>query len=134
MAAWKNWSGSVSAAPSAVARPRPVAELQALIAGADRVRVTGAGHSFMPLCATDGLLLHLADMEGEITVCDDGLSAWVPAGWPIHRLTPELWKRGLSLANQGDIDKQAMAGALSTGTHGTGVTLGSISTQALARP
>ncbi len=132
MAAWKNWSGSVSAAPSAVARPRTVAELQALIAGADRVRVTGAGHSFMPLCATDGLLLHLADMEGEITVCDDGLSAWVPAGWPIHRLTPELWKRGLSLANQGDIDKQAMAGALSTGTHGTGVTLGSISTQALA--
>ena len=132
MTTWRNWSGSVTARPSAIERPKTLAELQALVAGADRVRVTGAGHSFMPLCETDGLLLHLADMQGEIEVCDDGVSAWVPAGWPIHRLTPELWKRGLSLTNQGDIDRQAMAGALSTGTHGTGVTLGSISTQALA--
>ncbi len=86
----------------------------------------------MPLCETDGLLLCLEDMQGEIAVCDDGLSAWVPAGWPIHRLTPALWELGLSMANQGDIDRQSIAGALSTGTHGTGVTLGSISTQALA--
>lgn len=132
MAAWRNWSGSVTAQPAAIERPRTLVELQALVAGAERVRVTGAGHSFMPLCETDGLLLHLADMEGEIMVCDDGVSAWVPAGWPIERLTPALWERGLSLANQGDIDKQAIAGALATGTHGTGLTLGSISTQALA--
>jgi len=132
MTTWRNWSGSVTGQPAAVERPRTLAELQSLVAAAERVRVTGAGHSFMPLCETDGLLLHLADMEGEISVCDDGVSAWVPAGWPIHRLTPALWERGLSLANQGDIDKQAMAGALSTGTHGTGLALGSISTQALA--
>ena len=129
---WRNWSGSVVAEPAAVESPRTSDELRALVAGAGQVRVTGAGHSFMPLCETGGLLLRLTDMEGEIEVCDDGLSAWVPAGWPIHRLTEALWERGLSLANQGDIDKQAMAGALSTGTHGTGVTLGSISTQALA--
>ncbi|MDB5481621.1 MAG: FAD-linked oxidoreductase [Caulobacteraceae bacterium] len=132
MAGWRNWSGSVTAQPAAIERPRTLVELQALVAGAGRVRVTGAGHSFMPLCETDGLLLNLSDMEGEITVCDDGGSAWVPGGWPIERLTPALWARGLSLANQGDIDKQAIAGALSTGTHGTGVTLGSISTQATA--
>ncbi len=132
MARWRNWSGSVTAEPRAVESPRTTDELRALVAGARRVRVTGAGHSFMPLCETDDLLLRLDRMEGEIEVCDDGVSAWVPAGWPIHRLTPELWRRGFSLANQGDIDKQAMAGALSTGTHGTGVTLGSISTQALA--
>jgi FAD-linked oxidoreductase len=132
MAAWRNWSGSVTAAPAAIERPRTLAELQALVARAERVRVTGAGHSFMPLCETDGLLLNLSGIEGEITVGDDGVSAWVPAGWPIHRLTPALWERGLSLANQGDIDKQSIAGALSTGTHGTGAALGSISTQALA--
>jgi FAD-linked oxidoreductase len=132
MAVWRNWSGSVTSHPSAVASPRTRDQLRALVADATRVRVTGAGHSFMPLCETSGLLLNLADMAGEISVCDDGVSAWVPAGWPIHRLTPELWTRGFSLANQGDIDRQAMAGALSTGTHGTGVALGSISTQALA--
>jgi FAD-linked oxidoreductase len=132
MAAWRNWSGSVTAQPASIERPRTLGDLQTLVADATRVRVTGAGHSFMPLCETDGVLLHLAGLEGEIAVCDDGLSAWVPAGWPIHRLTAALWERGLSLANQGDIDKQAIAGALATGTHGTGAALGSISTQAAA--
>jgi FAD-linked oxidoreductase len=132
MADWRNWSGSVTATPAAIEAPRTLDHLRTLVAGARQVRVTGAGHSFMPLCATDGLLLHLDEMEGGIEVCDDGRSAWVPAGWPIHRLTRELWPLGFSLANQGDIDKQAIAGALSTGTHGTGASLGSIATQALA--
>jgi FAD-linked oxidoreductase len=130
MASWRNWSGSVTAEPAALARPRTVSELQALVAAAARVRVAGAGHSFMPLCETDGLLLELGDLEGAIEVSEDQATAWVPAGWPIHRLTAALWSKGLSLFNQGDIDKQAIAGALATGTHGTGASLGSISTQA----
>lgn len=85
----------------------------------------------MPLCETDGVLLSLGDLEGAIVVAPDRLSAWVPAGWPIHRLTAALWEEGLSLINQGDIDKQALAGAVATGTHGTGAALGSISTQAV---
>ena len=128
MAEWRNWSGSVVATPDRIAKPREMAELQRLVAEASRVRVAGAGHSFMPLCATDGLLLDLTDLEGEIEVCADGSGVWVPAGWPIHKLTPALWERGYSLTNQGDIDKQAIAGAIATGTHGTGRTLGSIST------
>jgi FAD-linked oxidoreductase len=132
MAHWRNWSGSVSASPQAVERPRTLGELQALVAGASRVRVAGAGHSFMPLCETDGLLLSLEDMQGAIEVSADRTCAWVPAGWPIHRLTKALWAAGASLANQGDIDRQAIAGALATGTHGTGRTLGALSTQASA--
>ncbi|MBV8594324.1 MAG: FAD-binding protein [Caulobacteraceae bacterium] len=132
MANWRNWSGSVDAAPARIARPTSADELRTLVAGAAEVRVTGAGHSFMPLCATDGLLLSLEEMAGDIEVCADGASAWVPGGWPIHRLGERLWAAGMSLVNQGDIDRQAIAGALSTGTHGTGRDLGSISTQALA--
>jgi len=132
MARWRNWSGSVVADPARVARPRTEAELSALIAGADQVRMVGAGHSFTPLCATDGALVSLADMEGELKVAPDRASVWTPAGWTIGRLTQALWDHGLSLANQGDINKQAIAGALATGTHGTGAALGSLSTQALA--
>jgi FAD-linked oxidoreductase len=132
MAQWRNWSGSVVAAPAELAAPRSMAELRALVAQADRVRVAGAGHSFMPLCETDGVLICLNDLEGELEVAADRQSVWTPAGWPIARLTAALWEEGLSLANQGDIDKQAIAGALATGTHGTGRTLGSLSTLALA--
>ena len=132
MAEWRNWSGSVVAAPAELAAPRSMAELSALVARADRVRVAGAGQSFMPLCETDGVLVFLADMEGDLEVAADRQSVWTPAGWPIARLTEALWAEGLSLANQGDIDKQAIAGALATGTHGTGRTLGSLSTLAQA--
>jgi FAD/FMN-containing dehydrogenase len=131
MPEWRNWSGSVVAEPTRLASPRTLAELQEIVRTSSEVRVTGAGHSFTPLCATTGTLLSLTDLEGEIEICPDGASAWVPAGWPIHRLTQALWTRGFSLANQGDIDRQAIAGALATGTHGTGATLGSLSTQAL---
>jgi FAD-linked oxidoreductase len=92
------------------------------------VRVAGAGHSFMPLCETDGVLISLADMEGALEVAPDRSSVWVPAGLPIGQLAAALWAEGLSLANQGDIDKQAIAGALATATHGTGRTLGALST------
>ncbi|MGH6972977.1 MAG: D-arabinono-1,4-lactone oxidase, partial [Caulobacteraceae bacterium] len=55
---------------------------------------------------------------------------WTPAGWPIGKLTEALWAKGFSMVNQGDIDKQAIAGAVSTATHGTGRTLGSLATAA----
>jgi FAD-linked oxidoreductase len=132
MAQWRNWSGSVEGKPERIATPRDEAELAALVAGARRVRVAGSGHSFMPLCETDGLLLSLLEMAGGIEVAADRASAWVPAGTPIGALTQKLWDEGLSLANQGDIDKQAIAGALATATHGTGRTLGALSTFAQA--
>ena len=130
MAEWRNWSGSVVAQPSAVESPTTEAELQRLVAAAAKVRVAGTGHSFMPLCATDGLLLSLSQLEGDIDVAADGQSVWVPAGMAIGQLTAALWERGFSLINQGDIDKQAIAGAVSTATHGTGRTLGSLATAA----
>lgn len=128
MAAWSNWSGSVQAAPQAVLRPRTVAELQAKVRDARAVRVVGAGHSFMPLCETDGLLVNLDDLEGEVSVAADRRTVTAPAGWSLKRLTAALWDRGLSLPNQGDVNPQALAGAIGTGTHGTGRDLGSLST------
>ncbi|HEY5290483.1 MAG TPA: D-arabinono-1,4-lactone oxidase, partial [Caulobacteraceae bacterium] len=74
----------------------------------------------------------LADMDGGLEVAPDRSSVWVPAGMTIGDLTAALWAEGLSLANQGDIDKQAIAGALATATHGTGRTLGALSTFARA--
>jgi FAD-linked oxidoreductase len=130
--AWKNWSGSVQAQPSRLASPRTEEELSTIVRGAAKVRGVGAGHSFMPLCATNGVLLSLADLDSPIEVAADGASAWVPAGWSLKRLTAALWERGYSLPNQGDINPQSLAGATATGTHGTGADLGSLSTFAHA--
>ena len=126
-AGWSNWSGSVSA-PARVARPTNEAALSALVREAAKVRAVGAGHSFMPLCRSDELIVSLDAMTGELSIAPDRQTARIPAGWSIKRLTEALWQHGLALANQGDVNPQALAGAMATGTHGTGVNLGSLST------
>jgi FAD-linked oxidoreductase len=124
---WSNWSGSVTA-DAKVLRPQSVDELSAAIRGATSVRATGAGHSFMPLCESDGVILNLEDMAGVVTVAAGRKTARIPAGWSIKRLTAALFDEGLALANQGDVNPQSLAGAMATGTHGTGRDLGNLST------
>jgi FAD-linked oxidoreductase len=125
---WSNWSGSVRAEPRAVLRPHDEATLIAAVVQAGKVRATGAGHSFMPLCASDDLIVALDAMEGALRVAPDRTSVRAPAGWSLKRLTAALWAEGLSLANQGDVNPQSVAGSMATGTHGTGRALGSLST------
>jgi FAD-linked oxidoreductase len=129
---WRNWSGSVQAQPARIARPGTRAELAGIVQQATRARVVGAGHSFMPLCATDGVLLQLDALDETLQIAADGRSAWAPAGWSLKRLTRALWEAGYSLPNQGDVDPQSLAGAIATGTHGTGAHLGSLATFAQA--
>ncbi|MGE0536101.1 MAG: D-arabinono-1,4-lactone oxidase [Pirellulales bacterium] len=131
-ATWTNWSGSVTCHPRQIARPASEAQLCELIAAANEaqrtVRVAGTGHSFTPLCATDDLLISLDDLQGLISVDAAGSTATLWAGTKIARATELLLERGWSLENQGDVDVQSLAGAVSTGTHGTGPSLGNLST------
>ena len=129
---WQNWSGSVRASPNAIAEPRDEDELARIVKTHDRVRVTGAGHSFMPLCETGGALVRLDNMAGDLEIAPDSTSVWAPAGWSLAKLTAALWEQGYSLPNQGDVNPQSLAGAISTGTHGTGAGLGSLATIARA--
>jgi FAD/FMN-containing dehydrogenase len=121
MPTWTNWAGNVRCTPRRLERPATIDELRRLVAGSDdEVRVAGAGHSFSPLCATDGLLLDLSQLAGVLRTDAAAGSATVLAGTRIADLGEPLRDVGLGLANQGDVDTQAIAGAVATGTHGAG--------------
>ncbi len=126
MSHWKNWSGNVDCEPAAFLTPPDVSSLQGALAGASNVRVAGSGHSFSRLVPTGATLISLEKMSGVIGVDKSTRRAQVAGGTTIHDLGPALAKDGLALANQGDIDCQALAGALATATHGTGQGLGCI--------
>lgn len=130
---WSNWSGSVKCNPRELLFPESERDVTAIVrraaASNQAVRVAGTGHSFMPLCATDDVLLSLDRLAGVEWADPAGRCAAIHAGTKIHALGAPLAEQGLALENQGDIDRQAIAGAVSTGTHGTGPTLGSLSTQ-----
>ena len=136
MPEWSNWSGSVRANPSDIASPTSEAELQSVVAEAavlrQNVRVAGTGHSFVPLCATDGVLVSLDNLQGLVSVNAGDSTATFWAGTKIWQMGEPLLAHGLALSNQGDIDKQAIAGAVSTATHGTGPALGNLSSMLVA--
>jgi L-gulonolactone oxidase len=130
---WSNWAGTQSCVPVAFERPGSAREVAAAVrraAEAGRtVRAAGAGHSFSPGVPTDGTLLHLGRLNRILEA--DAASGLVKAeaGITLADLNRGLQERGLALPNLGDIDVQSLAGALATGTHGTGAQLPNLSAQ-----
>lgn len=128
---WSNWSGSVVCEPEAVLAPADEAELAALVGrAADEgrtIRVCGSGHSQSPLVATEGWILSLDALQGLVHADAARGEATLRAGTKLHEAGRLLHAHGLALANLGDVDVQAVAGAVATGTHGTGRTLTNLS-------
>ena len=122
---WTNWVGNQSFTPGYSATPRDEEEVAALVRDAaqlgSRIRVAGAGHSFTPVVSTDGLLLDLSSMSGVLDADPGRKRATALAGTPIREFYEPLWREGLALKNQGDIDTQQIAGAVATATHGSGI-------------
>jgi L-gulonolactone oxidase len=117
----------------ATARPASEDELVEVVKGGlaqdRRVKVTGAGHSFTSIACTDGVLVDLSAYGRVVSHDAAAGTVTVEAGIPLHRLSDELDARGLALQNMGDIDRQTIAGATQTATHGTGLRFGNLSSQ-----
>lgn len=133
---WQNWAGTVTAHPARMLAPRDEAEVARVVRWAGRsgtvVRAVGAGHSFTPAAATSGALLNLDALAGleDVTALPGGDAlVTVGAGTRLHALNRLLADLGLAMANLGDIDRQSIAGAVSTGTHGSGARLGGLASQ-----
>jgi FAD/FMN-containing dehydrogenase len=128
---WTNWAGNQSCAPARILRPVDEVELADAVRTAAgqgvAVRALGTGHSFSPIISTDGLLLDMSALAGVVSVDRDRSTVTVLPGTTVEMFGQPLWDLGLALHNQGDIDTQQIAGAVATGTHGSGVELASLS-------
>lgn len=133
MSGWRNWSGLATADPAQVHTPRDADEVRAALeaARAQRrtVKMVGAGHSFTAIAAPEQVMLRPDRLTGITAVDRDAMTVTVLAGTRLHDLNRGLESLGLSLHNMGDIDQQTIAGAISTGTHGTGGVWASLSAQ-----
>lgn len=128
---WRNWGRTVACAPARVVSPRTEDALAELVREAvqrgGRVKVVGSGHSWTDIACTDDVHVHLGEMEGTLEVAEDRNTAWVPAGMRLADCVDALAAEGLALPNLGSIAEQKVAGVVATGTHGTGVRTGNLS-------
>lgn len=130
---WHTWADTYRARPRRTASPNDTAEVAAQVAAAAedglRVRMVGSGHSFTDVAVTDGVLLSPTSLAGLRSVDHDQGTATVDAGMALCDFNEALARQGLALANMGDIAVQTVAGAVQTGTHGTGRDIGGLASQ-----
>ncbi|MEH1026516.1 D-arabinono-1,4-lactone oxidase [Micromonospora profundi] len=131
-ARWSNWAGNQRGTATAILRPgspSDVAEaVRATAAAGGRIRVAGSGHSFTAIALADDRRMELSELETTVSVDVERRLVTVPAGTTLQALNGLLARHRLAMPNLGDIDAQTVAGAISTGTHGTGAAYGCLST------
>jgi len=122
--AWTNWVGNQSCAPARIVEASNEEAVAAAVADARRdglcIRTPGSGHSFTPAALTDGVLLNTRGLQGITGIDAENRLVSAKSHTTIGKFGDPLWQAGLALKNQGDIDSQAIAGAIATSTHGSG--------------
>ncbi len=133
---WRNWGRVETAEPVYVARPTSVDEVVAVVQRARElglpVKAIGAGHSFTAIAAAPGVQLDPAGLDSLLEVDAARQRVTIGAGTNLYQLPALLGPHGLAMENLGDIDRQTIAGATSTGTHGTGGAFRGLAAQLVA--
>ncbi|MCU8595072.1 FAD-binding protein [Streptomyces sp. A13(2022)] len=123
-----NWAGNITYTAKELFRPRSLNTLRDLVAGSDRVRVLGSGHSFNEIAepGAGGVLLSLADLPSEVDVDTAARTVRVGGGVRYAELARVVHAQGLALPNMASLPHISVAGSVATGTHGSGVGNGSL--------
>jgi L-gulono-1,4-lactone dehydrogenase len=130
---WRNWAGDQRCLPASIEHPGTRDELAEIVARAARrglpVRASASGHSFSDIALTDGIMVRLDRLDRLLDLDAATGLVRIEAGIVLGELTPRLDDLGLAFANLGDIDRQTLAGSISTATHGTGARFPNLSAQ-----
>ena len=133
MSTWRNWSGTESATGVEVLRPGSADELAAAVKTAaeqgKKLKAVGSGHSFTGCSVPSQVMIRMDGLSSIVHADKESGRVTVGAGTGLRKLNAGLAAFDLAMANLGDIDKQTISGAISTGTHGTGARLGGLATQ-----
>jgi xylitol oxidase len=116
-----NWSGNYTYRAPRIHHPDSIAQVQDIVAGSGRVKALGSRHCFNDIADTAGDLIDLTGLPAALEVIGDG-TVTVTAGTSYGRLATALQEHSLALANLASLPHISIAGAVATGTHGSGVT------------
>ncbi|WP_248240441.1 D-arabinono-1,4-lactone oxidase [Microbacterium kunmingense] len=132
-AVWRNWGRTAEARPVRAEFPATAEAVERAVQAAARrklrLKPVGSGHSFSGIAVASDVLLDVSALSGIVALDPDTARVTFGAGTPLHQVPRLLARHGLAMQNLGDIDRQTIAGAISTGTHGTGIAYGGLATQ-----
>lgn len=118
---FRNWAQNESCTASGFYQPDTEEELMDIVKKSSKMRMVGTGHSWNSICLNSDTLVNLDNYNKVLLTDKERLHVKVQAGIKLWQLNEYLDKEGLALKNLGSISRQSLAGAISTGTHGTGI-------------
>ncbi|MFN8236890.1 MAG: D-arabinono-1,4-lactone oxidase [Chitinophagales bacterium] len=116
-----NWAKNVQSTVNNYFQPESEEEIIALVRQYAKIRLVGTGHSWSDICQTNEAIINLDYYNKIISIDKVNKIVKTQAGIKIWQLNQLLDKEGLALKNLGSIDRQSITGAISTGTHGSGI-------------
>lgn len=127
-----NWAGNHTYRAARLVRPRSDEELREVVARSTAVRAIGSRHSFSDLTDTTGTLLDLSGLPADIRVDEHAASVSVSGGVRYGELAAALQEQGWALGAMASLPHISVAGAVATGTHGSGDHTGSLASSVRA--
>lgn len=124
----RNWAGNYDYLATDFQRPESMSELRNLIAGTQKIRALGSRHSFSSLADSSGTLVSLAGIGPQIEIDEQTFTVRVAGGVTYGHLANELSRAGFALHNMASLPHISVAGAIATGTHGSGIRNGNLAT------
>ena len=117
-----NWSNNITFQPAGLESPVSIEHLQNIVQQNSKVKFIGAGHSFNTIADTDGVLVALDDLPClmQIHVAESKVS--VSGNTKLGVLADYLHSHGYAIPNLPSLPHITVAGAVATGTHGSGIT------------
>ncbi|MCK2023864.1 FAD-binding protein [Microbacterium sp. kSW2-24] len=122
----RNWAGNLTYRASRVEHPASIDALRALLAQGGPVRMLGSRHCFNDIADTEGALIALDRLPAAFEVSPERDAVRVAGGLRYGDIAPLLAAEGLALANLASLPHISVAGAVATGTHGSGDAIGSL--------
>jgi L-gulonolactone oxidase len=129
---WSNWAGNIHCRPQRIVRPHDEAELRAAVLSSPQLRVAGAGHSWSALDCTAQVMIDMRRLTKVLHINSAARQIQVEGGILLRDLDEVVARHGLALATEPTISEITAAGAISTGSHGTGLAHGALSEEVVA--
>jgi xylitol oxidase len=123
-----NWAGNLTYSTDRLHEVTSADQIRALLASQEKWKVLGSRHCFNSIADSRHNLLSLKPMYELVRIDADAPTVTVNAGITYGQLCPELDRKGFALHNLASLPHISVAGACSTGTHGSGENNGNLAT------
>ena len=124
----RNWAGNYRYHAAEVATPGSVAEVQELVSRSSQLKALGTRHSFNGIADTDAIQVSLERLNRVLHLDRERQAVKVEGGIRYGDLCGYLHEQGYALRNLASLPHISVAGAVATGTHGSGDRNGCLST------